>query len=328
MMKLRRDYVSGPMQVAFSELPDGASAELGQLEANYPRVPLLFSANKSAPLGSKLAQVMAAHTGKDAPLHSEFKQQTWLIRGRNNAEVWNHYADRPAVTVTKQLPFDVRIVEPKAPLVQGGSMNLKIVATRDEGFDDSIGVRTLYNPPGVSTNQSRSITKGNTEALIPMTANAKARVGQWKIVFVGRANMNGTVECATQLATLKIAEPYFDVKQIPSMTLQQGGTIAMTVALDQRHEFDGEATLTLLRLPTGVTASQATVRADSQSAVFQLKVTKDARLGRHRGVGCQVELQIEGEPVRYSQGYVDIFVDPAAKTDTAANEKPSEGRAS
>ncbi len=335
MMTVSRSDFGSPVNIYYGDLPRGVVAKSPPLAGRDRRVPVLFTAGGDAELRAALSSVAAEIdddgevSNSPAPsLESRFRQQTWLVRGRNNVHVWSHYADRPAVAVTKKLPYSVRIVEPKAPLVRGGSMELKLVAERDEGFDNSISVRTLYNPPGVSTNQSRSITKGKTEVLVPMTANARARLGEWKIVFVGRTNMNGAVECSTQLATLKIAEPYFDVKQIPKMTVRQGGAFEMTVALAQRHEFAGDAKLTLLRLPSGVTADQVMVNKDSQSATFQLQVTDDARLGRHRGVGCQVELTVEGEPVRYSQGYVDMFVDPAADTETAATKKSQGDQAS
>ena len=327
MVTLKRDYVGGSKEVEFNDLPEGTTAEPGYVIAGFYRTPMLIEAKQDAPLASKLVKITAKLSDKETPILSPFRQKTWLVRGRNNVDVWNHYTDRAAVTVTKKLPFDVRLVQPKAPLVQGGSMEMKVVATREEGFDKSIGVRTLYNPPGVSTNQSRSITKDKTEALVPITANNKARVGQWKIVFLGRTNMNGTVECATQLITLKVAEPYFNV-QLPSLTFRRGESIEMKVPITQRHEFTGEAQLTLVRLPTGVTANQPTISKDGKEALFNVKVAADARVGRHRGVGCQIELQVEGEPVRYSQGYVDMFVDPASKAKTAANSKPPEGQAS
>ncbi len=328
MMTVRRKDFGGPLQVRYDELPTGMGVEAAPLAGDFNRVPVLFTAAADAEPHSVLSPVTAELTENPRPIESAFRQQTWLVRGRNNVHVWSHYADRPAVAVTKKLPYSVRIVEPKAPLVRGGSMELKLVAERDEGFENSISVRTLYNPPGVSTNQSRSITKGKTEVLVPMTANGRAKLGEWKIVFIGRTNMNGAVECSTQLATLKIAEPYFDVKKIPKMTVRQGGSFEMTVALAQRHEFADDAKLTLLRLPSGVTAEPVTVNKDSQSATFQLQVTADARLGRHRGVACQVELTVEDEPVRYSQGYVDMFVDPAANTETAANNRQPGGQAS
>lgn len=311
----------------YHELPTGVIAEAAELSKDFHRVPVLFTAKAGSLLHATRPLITAAISGDSSSLEAPFRQQTWLVRGRNNVHVWSHYADRPAIAVTKKLPYSVRIVEPKAPLVQGGSMELKVVVERDEGFENSISMRTLYNPPGVSTNQSRSITKGKTEALIPMTANGKARVGVWKIVFVGRTNMNGTVECSTQLAPLRIAEPYFDVK-IPSLTVKRGDTVEMTVGLNQRHKFEANAELQLIRLPSGVTAEKATVTAEGESVVFQLKVAEDARLGRHRGVGCQIQLAVEGEPVRYSQGYVDMFVDPAAKTETASKSKQAGGQKS
>lgn len=327
MMTVRRKDFGGPMSVSLSDLPSGVVAQAAPLSSGYYRVPILYSAEQDAALRAALSPVTAKLSEKPRPVETRFRQQTWLVRGRNNVHVWSHYADRPAVAVTKKLPYSVKIIEPKAPLVQGGSMDLKLVAERDEGFENSIGVRTLYNPPGVSTNQSRSITKGKTEVLVPMTANAKAKIGEWKIVFIGRTSMNGTVECSTQLATLRIAEPYFDVK-VPSLTVHQGKAAEMTVALDQRHGFEGEAELELVRLPTGVTAEKAKVSSNGDSATFQLTIAKAAKLGRHRGVGCQINLSVEGEPVRYTQGYVDLFVDPAAQTETAAKKNKDGGRAS
>ena len=53
-----------------------------------------------------------------------------LVRGNNNTDVWGHDADRMAVALTNEVPFKIEIVQPKAPLVRNGQMDLKIVATR------------------------------------------------------------------------------------------------------------------------------------------------------------------------------------------------------
>ena len=68
----------------------------------------------------------------------------------------------------------------------------------------------------------RSIRKNELEAKIPITANAKARTGEWQIVFLGKTSINGNVESSTQLMTLQIVQPFFDLK-IPSLTVRQGG---------------------------------------------------------------------------------------------------------
>ena len=327
MMTVKRKDLGGPLQVEWKGLPEGSEVETVPLAGNYNRLPVLFTAGPQAELAATLVKVTAKLTEKPRPITSSFRQQTWLVKGRNNVQVWSHFADRAAVAVTTALPFSIRVVEPKAPLVQGGAMELKIVAERDEGFENPLAVRTLYNPPGVSTNQSLSIRKKENEVLIPLTANGKARTGEWKIVFLGKTSINGVVEASTQLATLKIVEPYFNIK-IPTKTVLQGKTSELVVTLDHKHPFEGEAELELLRLPAEVTANKAKVKMGDESAVFQLTVAKDARVGRHRGVGCQIRLTVEGEPVRYSQGYVDLSVDPATDNKTAAEQQTAKEQAS
>ncbi len=78
-------------------------------------------------------------------------QDTLLVRGQNNRRVWGHKADRMALAVTEEAPFSIEIVQPKVPLVRNGSMDLKVVAKRKEGFTAPIAVRMLYNPPGVGS---------------------------------------------------------------------------------------------------------------------------------------------------------------------------------
>ncbi len=333
MMTVKRKDFGGPLQVELSDLPAGSEAEAVPLAGNYNRLPVLFTAKPQAELGAALVTVKAALTEKSTekpqPLASRFRQQTWLVKGRNNVQVWSHYADRATVAVTNALPYSISVVEPKAPLVRGGAMELKVVVQRNEGFEKAVAVRTIYNPPGVSTNQSKSISAKENEVLIPITANGKARLGDWKIVFLGKTSINGAVEASTQLATLRIVEPFFDVK-IPTITVLQGATAELTVALEHRTPFEGEAELELLRLPQGVTAEKIKIKAGGESAVFQLTVAKDARAGRHRGVSCQVRLAVEGEPVRYSQGYVDLNVDPPpeTKTETPDDSQAIKGQAS
>ncbi|NOZ40421.1 MAG: hypothetical protein GXP24_09365 [Planctomycetes bacterium] len=329
MMTVKRKDFGGPLQVEFSELPAGSEVEAVPLAGNYNRLPVLFSAKPQAELGAALVTVTATLTENPQPMASRFRQQTWLVKGRNNVKVWSHYADRAAVAVTSALPYSISVVEPKAPLVRGGAMELKVVVQRKEGFEKAIAVRTIYNPPGVSTNQSRSIPAKGNEVLIPITANGSARLGDWKIVFLGKTSINGAVEASTQLATLRISEPFFDVK-IPTITVLQGDTAELVVALEHRHPFEGEAEIELLRLPQGVSAEKVKIKADGKSAVFQLKIAKEARVGRHRGVGCQIRLTVDGDPVRYSQGYVDLSVDPAIETknETAADSQTAKDQAS
>src|SRR5690606_37336576 len=104
------------------------------------------------------------------------------------------------------------IVQPKAPLVRDGSMQLKVVATRNEGFKAPIAIRMLYNPPGIGSSGSIKIEEGQTEAEIPLTANGGAQLGVWKIAVLGTADVgNGSMEVSTQLADLTVADSFFNL---------------------------------------------------------------------------------------------------------------------
>ena len=71
-----------------------------------------------------------------------------LVLGQNNVIFWNRTVDRLAVAVTEEAPYSIEVVEPKVPLVRGGSMGLKVVAKRKEGFTAPIAVCTALEPAG------------------------------------------------------------------------------------------------------------------------------------------------------------------------------------
>lgn len=312
----RRNF-GGQLDLTFADLPAGVSARLHPLAGNYNRVPVIFTAAEDAPLDAALSPVEAKLTDAEREVQSRFEQQTWLVRGRNNRPVWSHFARRAPVVVTEPLPFRLRLQEPKSPLVRGGRKNLKVVAERDEGFEQGVRIYTLYNPPGVSSNRSRSVRKGETEAVIPATANGNARLGDWNITVVGELNQGGRVYTCTQFVTLTVAEPYFDM-ELPTLTATQGDAIEMTVELAHRTPFEGGAKLELIRLPPGVTSTPVEVTKENSTAVFPLKVAADAKPGRHRGVACRARLTVNHEPVVYTQGYVELRVDPRRPAANAA----------
>ncbi|TWT78514.1 putative subtilase-type serine protease precursor [Posidoniimonas polymericola] len=313
----RRD-LGGELRVDFENLPPGVTAEAFPLAANYNRVPVVFSATEEAPLAAALAPLEVSPTEGEQPIETQLEQQTWFARGRNNRPMWSHFAKRAAVAVTDPLPFRIRIEPTNSPLVQGGAKDLKIIADRNEGFDEAIRIYTLYNPPGVSSNRSRSITKGQNEAIIPATANGNATTGDWQITVVGELNSGGRVYASTPFAKLTVAEPYFDMK-VPTVNSKQGEEVELTLELNQRHEFDGEAELTLVRLPPGVAAEPTKVTKDATSATFKLVIAADAKPGRHRGLGCQAKLTVTDEPVVYTQGYSEVRVDPRPAANATAD---------
>lgn len=326
LMTVTRRSVGGELRIDFQGLPPGVTVEAPPLAGDYNRVPVLLSSTAEAPRAAALVTLAASRTDSESPepQTTRFRQQTWHSRGRNNRPVWSHFAERAPVAVTEKLPFSIDLQAPKAPICRNGSLDLKVTAQRDEGFDRPISVKLLYHSPGVSSNRSRSIAKDKLEATIPVTANAKARPGDWPIVVVGETNLDGRVYTATRFVTLTVAEPYFDVS-VPTLTAKQGDAAELGVKLSPRTPFEGAAKLELVGLPPGVSAEPVEVETDAESARFALTIAEDAKPGRHRGVGCRVRLTVDGEPVTYRQSYAELRIDPRRKDRTAARDAAKGG---
>ena len=72
------------------------------------------------------------------------------MTGGNNTPYYQAHVDKLALVVAEEAPFKLTLGEPKVPLVQNGSMELKVVAERKAGFSGPITIRMLFNPPGTT----------------------------------------------------------------------------------------------------------------------------------------------------------------------------------
>ncbi len=137
------------------------------MAASQPVVPVLFSAKPDAKLAGSLATVTGKPVDEKLKVPCSFGQQSILVYGQNNVNVWSRTVDRLAVAVTEECPYTIEIVEPKVPLVRGGSMGLKVRAHRKPGFKAAIAVYLPWNPPGVGSAGGVAIPEGKDEAVIP-----------------------------------------------------------------------------------------------------------------------------------------------------------------
>ncbi len=303
----RRDF-GGPLNIVFENLQEGITAETPTMAANRTQVPVIFTATADAPLSTSLPNLVARLTEEGKTAESSFMQRTWLVRGANNVEVWSHYADRAAVAITNEVPFKLSIVQPKVPIVRGGSMQLKIVAERAEGFVDPISIYMLYNPPGVSSSRSIKIAKDQTEALIPVTANGSAALLPWDICVEGSANVNGRVLVSTPFAKLDIKEPYVAFTY-PKASVEIGQEVDYPIAVEVKTPFEGNAKVTLLGLPAGVTAEPIEMTKDTKELKFHIRTTEKSPAGRHKTLICQFSIMQNEEPIAHTLGTGELRVD-------------------
>ena len=299
----------GDTNLEFRDLPAGMTPQIVPMPGNRTDTLVLFSAAADAPVDGTLADVVARPADPNLKFEGRLNQRTMLVRGQNNTEVWGHAANRMAVCVSNEVPFKIDIVQPKAPLVRNGSMDLKVVATRAADFKAPISIFLLFNPPGVGSSASVVIPEGQNEAVIPLTANGGAELKTWKIVVLGRAGFGGgTVECASQLADLTVVDQYHALA-FQKAAAEQGQETEMVVKVEKKADFAGEGKAELLGLPAETSTTPLTFNKDTAELVFKIKVNPAARPGKYAQLVCRTTFQHEGEPVTMTVGTGELRVD-------------------
>src|SRR5262249_39836811 len=134
--------------------PDGGPAKgavaADVMKADMTLVPGVFEAAADAAPGTGRVSFAASHAHPNVKIGSAFAVRSDFVYSAPGQSLYTFRSENSTVlAVTDAVPFKVSIVEPKVPLVHGGSMNLKVVAERAAGFKAPITVVPLYNPPGV-----------------------------------------------------------------------------------------------------------------------------------------------------------------------------------
>jgi hypothetical protein len=321
----RADF-GGDLNLEFKDLPPGVTVETLPIGANRGDVPVLLTAAADAAVGGALVDVIGRPADPNLKLEGHLNQRTSLTRGQNNIEVWNQYNQRLATAVTSEAPFTIEIVEPKVPLVRNGSMNLKIVAKRKEGFTAPIAVAMLYNPPGVGSSGSISIPEGQSEVTIPLTANSGAEVNKWKIVVLGDATVgDGNITVASQMATLEVSEPFVAFEFLAATT-EKGKATDIVVKMTKAKDFEGAAKVQMVGLPNEVTTVEKEITKDTSELVFPVNTTANSPVGKHATVLCVATIVANGEPIVHTLGTGELRIDeplpPKADAPVAAAPAP------
>ena len=310
LLSAGRGNFGGDVVFGAQGLPKGVTLHAETLPANLDVMAVVFEADAAAPVGGTLARLTALHADPKQKIESRFNQLVELVTGGPGQSVyWRQEVDRAAVAVTEEVPFKISIVEPKAPLVQNGSMNLRIVAERKAGFTAPITILPLFNPPGVSSATAVTIPAGKNETVLPMNASGGAQARKWKTAVLATATVgDGPVWVSSQLATIEVATPFvaFNMERIAS---EQGKDIELFCKVQHNRPFEGKAKVRLLGLPTKVTAPEVEITKDTKELSFKVTVDKTSPAGQHRNLFCQVVLTSSGEPVVMNAGYSELRID-------------------
>ena len=326
LLNLNRDTFNGDLAVTFDGLPAGITALADTVPGSLSAVPVVFDATADAPIAGTLltpaAQAVDASATKGKDVVSRFRHTVDWVRIQNDIGYSRSEVSQIAAAVVEAVPFTVRIVEPKVPLVQSGEAAWKIIADRQEGFDEPITVKMLWNPPGVTSPPDLVIPKGASSVDYKLNASNKAEVRKWKTAVVATATVKGgAAHVSSQLAELEIAAPFLAGK-IALTKVERGQTAQLVCTLEQKNPFAGTAVAQLVGLPANTTARDVEITQDSTAATFEIVTTAKSPLGSHKNIFCRINITRDGEPITHLIAQGSVLRIDAARPKTAGESKP------
>lgn len=348
LMRVGADF-GGAVQLSVADLPKGMTMTCPDAPPGVDVAPVVFEAAADAPLAGELSNLTAKPVDGKIIAPSMFLQTIDMMYGQNNTPFYQVKVDRLAAAVTEAVPFKIEIVQPKAPIVQNGQMQLMVRVQRQPGFNSPVNVRMLFDPPGVGSGQI-TISGDQSEGLIPLSANGDAAIRKWKIAALANAETpavpekpaadgkpaeparpaSGPIWISSHLADFEVVPPMLLAK-IEMAATEQGKPVQMTASFAQKTKFEGKAVARLLNLPPNASAKEVEISAADAKATFDVTTDAKTPTGQHNAVFCQVTVMKDGEPVVHNigqGGVLRVDAPPPPKADappvqTAAAPPPA-----
>ncbi len=308
-INLARRNFGGELVLAPKELPAGITMHHDKVPANLSVMPVVFEAAADAPLGGGLYNFVAHHA-ENPEINGGFSNTSDFVYGAPGQSLYyTKTTHRLPIAVVDEIPFKLDIVVPKVPIARNGSMQLKIVATKKEGWDEAITIQFPFRPPGLGAGSSIQIPKGQTEGLYPLNANGNAAVGMWKVFAVGWAAVEGgNAFASTALSPVEISEPFVSFEMSRS-ACDQGQETEIVCTLTQTKEFPGEAVAKIFGLPNKAVTDPMNFTKETKEVIFKVKTDATTPAGRHKSVFGQITITMNGEPIVHNVGTTELRVD-------------------
>jgi len=105
-----------------------------------------------------------------------------------------------------------------------------------------------------------------------------------------------------------VADQFYNL-QFERAALEQAKETELSIKVEKKADFEGQATAELLGIPPGITTEPIKFTKDTTELVFKIKAAADAKEGKHGGVVCRTLFNVAGEPVMTTLGATEIRVD-------------------
>lgn len=254
---------SGRVTLSVEGAPDGVTASIAPtaLEANETSAVLTLTSTAAAVPGNYSLSVSGSGSG--------VANQSAAI----------------AVTITEAEGLSISTTTGAAEINPGGTASTGVSIVRSGGYAADVSLSVEGLPSGLSASFSPAILSGSTAAAtLTLSADAALAVGdyQLRVVASGPAVGGGEVSAGTALQ-LSVLSPKSYTINAGTASVDQGQTASLAVTLDRSGGFDGEVTLSVSGLPTGVTASISPASSTGNSFTLELVVPASLTPGSYNG---------------------------------------------
>ena len=182
-----------------------------------------------------------------------------------------------ALGVVDKAPFSLAVKMNVPEAVPGLPPTITISAMRDAGFVDEITFNPPLNlPPGAGPPKIPTIAKDKTETSFPLDLNAKVPMGEYAIIFSGKAKTKEGEIAASAPPLFITLVPPFELKVEPAtLALNPGEKGKLKVTATRKGGYKGPIALEVRKLPAGVTSGKGMIAADQATA--ELDIAIDAK---------------------------------------------------
>ena len=332
VINLTRENVACDAVFEAGSLPAGVTLHSPPIPRSITTFPIVFEAASDAPVAGGLYPFSLRATGDTPPLTGPLIDTIHHVDVNNEGAYHSAPFDRIATVVITEAPFKIDIEPPTVPLVKNGTASLKVRATRSAGYAETIIIRFLWNPPGISGPVTIDLPGDQSEILYELNASGDATVADWQVCVLAEANTpQGPVLVSSALTPLKVSEPYISMTLDLAAT-EQGKSTAMLAKIENLHPFEGSASVELLGLPHGATCPPQSFTKDITELTFPITVAADAAVGKHNGVFCRVLVPENGSTILHQTAMggtlrIDAPTAVAQAEKTPTPEKPTEPQA-
>lgn len=278
----KREGYNGPIELSVEGLPNGVTASRSVIGAGRNDAVLTLTSAGEISAG-ELSLIRVVGTGNNGALRSvaDFSG-AMKTKFAGLRYLPGHLSTDLASAAAKPAEFRWRAEPEEVVFGKQLSTKVKLVADRDDGFDDvvTVALQPAQNgvPAGVTV-AVKNIDKAKNEVELTISADDKAALGDFTVGLLGTLKKDKITAVQPLALRLSLQPPLTLSANLGEGKLAAGQPLEVTVDVVRNPAATGPVELSFLNLPKGVTASAATLTAEESSVKVTLTAAEDAAKG-------------------------------------------------